>query len=123
MNKIADITVGDLRGLGPLGLEGVSGGGASVVTATLTFVTLLTTTVGIMTIIAVIWLLFKIIIGAISIISSGGDKAKVAEGRNNITFGLTGFVIVISATFIISLIGYIFGVNFLRLSVLIGQFL
>jgi hypothetical protein len=62
-----------------------------------------------MTIIAAIWFTFNLITGAISIITSGGDKVKVTEARSRITMGLVGLVIIIAAMFIIELIGTLIG--------------
>ena len=57
-----------------------------------------------------------ICIGGIQWITAGGDKGKVEQARAKITSGLTGVVIVISAIFIIELVGIIFGVEFLNIT-------
>ena len=67
--------------------------------------------IGIMTIIAVIWAIFSIITGAISIISSGGDKQALESARKRITMGIVGLVIVIAALFLIELVGYLLGLK------------
>jgi hypothetical protein len=67
--------------------------------------------IGVMTIVAIIWAIFTIITGAISIISSGGDSKAVEAARKKITTGIIGLVIVILALIIIELIGYFLGVG------------
>ncbi len=109
MNKLADIPIGNLRGIGPLGLEGESGAAGVPM-----FNRIISMIVGIMTIIAFVWFIFQVIIGAIGIVTSGGDKAKLAEARSKITSGIIGLVIVVSAIFLIDLIGYLIGIDIMR---------
>lgn len=70
--------------------------------------------VAVMTVIAFIWFTIQFFIGAIGIISSGGDKTKAAEARAKITTGIVGLVVVISAIFIISLVGTVLGIDILN---------
>lgn len=72
---------------------------------------IITAAIGILTIVAFIWFAFQVIIGAYSIISAGGDKGKVTEGQKKITNGITGVVVVVSAIFIVRIVGFILGVN------------
>lgn len=91
-----------LRGFGPLGLEkGQEPQGV--------FTKFISSAIGLMTIIAIIWFAFVLIIGAIGIISSGGDKASLETARKRITTGIVGLVVVIAAIFIIDLIGRLIG--------------
>ncbi len=60
-----------------------------------------------------IWL----ILGGIKWITSGGDKAKTEEARNQITAALVGLVIVFSAWAIAQLISVLFGVDFTNLTI------
>lgn len=75
---------------------------------------LITTIVGVLSVIAFIWFTIQFFLGAISIITAGGDKAKMAEARAKITSGIIGLVIVIAAVFIISLIGTVLGIEILN---------
>ena len=95
---------GTIEGFGPLGLEG-----RNPQESTNIFNFFISSTIGLLTIIAAIWFLFVLITGAISIISSGGDKAKVAEARGRITTGLIGLIVVIAGIFILELIGTLIG--------------
>lgn len=99
-------TNGIFEGIGPLGLEN-----RAATEAPTLFNTFISSAIGLMTMIAAIWFIFTLVTGAIGIISSGGDKAKVAEARSRITTGLIGLVILISAVFIVELIGTLIGFN------------
>lgn len=106
MNKLLAIQLGShpFTGIGPLG-NGDPKNAGNVFSATLSKI------IGVMTVIAFIWFTFQVILGAIGIISSGGDKAAVEKARKQITTGIVGVVMVVAAIFIVSLIGTILGVN------------
>lgn len=93
-----------LRGIGPLGLQY-----QSPTTAPSLFNKVLSTTIGIITMVGAIFFIFQIIAGAIAWMSAGGDKGAIEEARKRITNGVVGLVIVISAVFIAQLIGYLIG--------------
>jgi len=123
-NLTADIQIAPqdgFRGFGPLGLEGELPTNADLV-----FTKFINTTIGLMTIIAIIWFIFNFIIGAIGIIKSGGDKEHLETARKKIQYSIYGIVVVVAATFIIKLIGFLIGIpdvlNFVSLfSVLTGN--
>lgn len=105
------------KGFGPLGLEGGED-------APSTFNKFLSSTIGIMTIIAIIWFIFMFISGAIGIIASGGDKAALEAARKKIATGIVGIVVVIAAVFLIDLIGDLIGIpNILNPAELLKQVL
>ena len=105
-NLAADLDFGTLRGIGPLGLEGKPD--ASVAMGV--FSNFISSTIGLITIIAIIWFVFIFIMGAIGIISSGGDKQAMESARKKITSGVIGLVVVIAGMFVIQLIGRIIGI-------------
>ena len=110
MKSLADITIapeGGYKGFGSLGNVTDDGFGK--------FSNFLSMTIGVLTVVAIIWFIFTLITGAISIISSGGDKQALETARKKITTGLIGIVIVIAAVFIIDLVGTIFGIEFLNI--------
>ena len=96
-----EIDFGRQTGFGPLGNPQGSGIG--------TFSTFLSSAIGLMTIIAIIWFIFVFFIGAIGIITSGSDKQGLETSRKKITMGITGLVVTVAAVFIIDLIGVILG--------------
>lgn len=106
MSLLADIPAGELRGFGALGLQGATGFQASLV-----FTTFLTSLVGIMTVIGIIWFVIQFMIGAVGIIGAGGDKGKLTEARSKITSAITGIAVVISGIFFIDVVGYILGIG------------
>lgn len=116
-------SLGWIEGLGPLGsgtrdwseLCGDAGNAACL------FTRFITTAIGVMTVIAIIWFIFTLFLGAIAWISSGGDKAKLQNAQKQITTGLTGLIIVIAAIFLVKIIGIIFGIDILNLTKLIND--
>lgn len=105
---------GGFQGFGPLGTD-LAGEGAGIKM----FSKFISSTIGLMTIIAIVWFIFVLITGAIGWISAGGDKAAVEAARKKITSGLIGLVVVVAAIFIIDLIGYLIGIeNILNLGAL-----
>ena len=105
-NLAAELNFGTLRGFGPLGLEGKPD--ASVAMGV--FSNFISSAIGLITIIAIIWFVFIFIMGAIGIISSGGDKQAMESARKKITSGVIGLVVVIAGMFVIQLIGRIIGI-------------
>lgn len=98
---------GGFRGFGPLGLEGLD----PQIDAPRIFNQLFSTVIGVMTVIAFIWFTIQFILGAIGIMTSGGDKAALESAKKKLTTGIIGLVVVIAAIFLINLIGYILGVE------------
>jgi len=119
---LADLNLGFLQGIGPLGqtqdwseLCGEAGNAVCL------FTKIITNAVGIMTIVAVIWFIFTLLTGAISWLGSGGDKQKLQNAQKQITTGLVGLIVVISAIFLVKIIGVLFGFNILAISNLINN--
>lgn len=99
---------GGFKLFGRLGLEGTDPSAAPLI-----FNQIIAGAIGLISIIAFIWFLFVLITGALAIVTSGGDKQKMAEARARITTGLIGVVVVIAGTFIADLIGQLLGVDIL----------
>ncbi len=123
MNEIIaqkEIPLGSpFQGIGPLGLQGKTAADAPAI-----FNQFISSTIGVMTIIAFVWFIFKLITGAIGIINAGGDKAALETARKNITTGITGLIVVIAGIFIIDLIGTLLGIpNILNPAELLKQVL
>ena len=104
-----EIPLGTLRGIGPLGPENLSG--ASSVTI---FTKVLSTTIGIITVIAGIWFTFLLIAGAIGIMSAGSDKASLENARKRLMNGLIGLIVVVAGIFLVDLFGKIIGLDILN---------
>lgn len=69
--------------------------------------------IAVMTVVAGVWFIFLLMTGAIGIMNAGGDKQALSDAQKKITTGFIGLVVVISALFIASLIGTIFGIQIL----------
>ncbi len=110
MNKLAALIElgpkggGGFQGFGKLGLEGASASESGNI-----FAQLISSTIGVITVVAIIWFTIQLLIGAVSIISSGGDKGKNEQAKAKITSALTGLVVVIAGVFLTNLIGTLLG--------------
>lgn len=72
------------------------------------------TIVGVMTVVAAIWFIFQFITAGYQWISSGGDKTNLQQARDKITNSMIGLIIVVSAWIIIGVIGKIVGLDILN---------
>lgn len=72
---------------------------------------LFTRIVGIMIVIATILFLLYFIWGGIRWLTSGGDKAAVAEARNRLSAAFIGLLIVLAGWLVYSLVRYMFGIQ------------
>jgi hypothetical protein len=95
---------GGFTGFGPLGNI------TSSAEAVNTFTKFISSTIGIMTIIAVIWFVFIFITGAIAWMGAGGDKNALESAKKKITTGIIGLAVTVVAIFIIDLIGKLIGI-------------
>lgn len=91
-----------LNGPGPLGSPGGS--------APSLFNKIISSIVGLITIIAFIYFMFTLITGAIGIITAGGDAGKLEDSRRRLTTGIIGVIVVIAAIFIVDLIATLLGI-------------
>lgn len=106
MEYLAQINIappGGFKGPGDKGLLAAPGTGISL------FAKFLSSTIGLMTIIAIIWFIFTFFIGAIGMISAGSDKQALEGARKKIITGITGLVVTLGAIFVIRLIGFLLG--------------
>jgi len=105
---------GGFKGIGPLGNPTDTG------IDTLT--KFISSVIGLLTIVAIIWFVFTLITGAIAMITAGSDKQALESARKKITTGLIGLVITIAAIFLIDFIGYLIGIpDILDLPTLFGN--
>ncbi|OGM32709.1 hypothetical protein A2803_01490 [Candidatus Woesebacteria bacterium RIFCSPHIGHO2_01_FULL_44_21] len=106
LNTIPVAPPGGFQGRGPLGLEG-----SDPTLAGDTLSNVISTAIGVMTAIAFIWFIFLLLMGALGIMTAGGDKAKVEAARARISNGLIGLVITISVVGILVLVATILGLE------------
>jgi hypothetical protein len=79
------------------------------------FSSLLATILSTMLVGASILFMFYFIMGAISWITSGGDKGKLEEARSSVTNAVVGLVVTFSVFAVISLIDLLFGTSILQI--------
>lgn len=60
---------------------------------------------------AIILTLFFLISGGIDLITGGGEKQKIANSKQKLTFAVIGLVVVLLSLLIVSIIGELFGVK------------
>ncbi len=99
---------GGFKGFGPLGLEGKEAFQADIV-----FTKFLSSTIGLMSIVAIIWFIFLLITGSYGYMTAGGDKAKIEKAQKTITNGIVGLAITVFAIFIVKFIGSLLGIDFI----------
>lgn len=100
------------KGLGPLGDPG-TGVVFNIRSATTKFELALSVTIGVMTIIAVIWFIFLILGAAIQWISAGSDKQAVQNAQKKIGNAIAGLLITTASVMIIVTIGKILGLEYI----------
>lgn len=109
IDKIAQINLFDGQGhygFGPLGLEGKTANDAPTL-----FASFVSSAIGIITLIGIIWFVFIFITGAVGIITSGGDKNSLESAKKKISSGLIGLVVMLFAMLIIGFAGTVFGLK------------
>ena len=97
---------GGFKGFGPLGLEGQE----SYMSDTI-FSKFISTAIGIISIVGILWFIFILILGGIGIMTAGSDKQALENARKRIFNGLVGLIVVVAGLFIIKLVGMILGIE------------
>jgi len=71
---------------------------------------IISTVIGVLTVLAVIWFIIEFVVSGVLLISSAGDQEKTAEAKKRLTQSLMGLVIVFT------IISYIAGIDFLNIA-------
>lgn len=95
----------------------VGTGAPSDVVRDLTIGSVVSTAIKVLVIVAAVLFFFWLVLGGIKWITSGGDKNKTEEARQQITAALVGLVVVFSAWAIAKLIDILFGVDLFNLTI------
>ena len=108
-NLVAE-SLGEIKGFGPLGdptslTEGARG----------LLEKLLSNIIGFMTVGAILWFIVQIVIGGYSLMTAGGDPKGAADARQGITNAVIGLVVVFIALVFISVIGFLMGIDILKI--------
>lgn len=56
-------------------------------------------------------LLVMLILGGFTLLTSAGDAKKLEQGKQQLTFGIVGFLIVVAAYFLVQMVGIMFGLT------------
>lgn len=67
--------------------------------------------IGLLTILAALYFMIQILLAAYTILGSGGQSAKLDEGRNKITYAVIGLAVVVASYAIVGLVSNLFGIN------------
>ena len=92
-------------------------GAPSTTVAELTIGAIVSTAIKILVVVAAVLFFFWLVLGGIKWITSGGDKNKTEEARQQITSALVGLVVVFSAWAIAQLIKILFDVDLFNLTI------
>ncbi|MBP8591026.1 hypothetical protein KBI33_00970 [Candidatus Shapirobacteria bacterium] len=76
---------------------------------------LVSVVIGFFTLVAGLWFLYQLISGGYAYMSAGGNKEKAQTASQKMSQALIGLVIVVLAIFMINLLGYILGIDFLNI--------
>lgn len=111
-NTVHAKTIGTISGSGSLNpnLNTVSESRLSVPS---TFNQMISAILGLLTITGALYFLFQIVFAGYTILSAGGDTAKLSQARSQITFGVLGLTIVVAAYMLIALISGLLGISFI----------
>jgi len=101
---LAQIPLGTFNGIG-----GLSDNPGDIATAGARFESAITILITILTIVAGIWFMIRLLMGAFAWISSQGDKAAIQNARQTIIHAMIGLGITASSFVIINLVGYVLG--------------
>lgn len=108
LKLLAVTPLGDIEGLGFLGSKDTTPFKKATMLGDV-----LSTVIGVLTVVAGLWFIIQFFIGAFSLITAGGDKTATENAQKRLTNSVIGLVIVIAAIFLIDLIGNILGIDIL----------
>ncbi len=102
---IGSQNLGNFEGIGTVGLEGGTGEPVAG------FASLISTFIGLVTIVGAFYFLFALITGAIGIMTSEGEKAAYEQARKKLTVGAIGMAILVAGVFITDFIAWLIGID------------
>lgn len=113
IEKIHAADLGTIMGDGPFGDLGrriglgIGEGGGDIALQSVT--TIVSNIISIMTAVAGIWFLMNFIVGGIGWISAGGDKQKIEQSRDRITYAFIGLLVTVAGVTILAFAGAFLG--------------
>ena len=109
-----DINLGPITGVGRF-QEDVSSPGS-------TAESLISTIVGVLTVVAGLAFLLYFVLGGLTWITAGGEKDKVQKAQKQMTDAAIGLIIVVVAYFIVGVVGTVLGLDILNPAQLLNSF-
>lgn len=110
------LDLGRIIGIGPFGELNPADPSTDAITK---LVTLISNFIGLITIIAGLWFLFKIFFSGFQWINAGGDKQTLQTAQKSLTNAVMGLIIVIAAYTLIGIVGLFLGLDILNIGDLI----
>ena len=110
--NLLQLNLGEIQGTGKF-QTGLSDGATQIES-------LVSTIVGLLTVIAGIAFLIYFLLGAITWITAGGDPQKVQKAQKQMTDALIGLIAVILGYTIASIVGFVLDINILNPAELLG---
>lgn len=85
------------------------------------FTDIVSKTVGVLSVVGILWFVVQFMIGAFQWISAGGDPKQLESARSRIIQSVLGLVIILSVLILTSFIGSIFGFEILNVGKMIND--
>ena len=108
-------TFTQFNGIGPLG--NVSSG----TSAANQFASTISAIIGFLTVIASLWFMIQLILGAFGWISAGGDKQHLDTAKKRITNAVIGLFLVVISFALATIVGAFFGLDILNIGTVISN--
>jgi hypothetical protein len=99
---------------------GALGSVASGVDATNKFANTISKIIGFLTVMAGLWFMVQLLLGAFGWISAGGDKQHLDNAKKRITNAIVGLFLVVVSFAVFAIVGAFFGLDVLHLGTTIG---
>ncbi|OQA93689.1 MAG: hypothetical protein BWY24_00285 [Microgenomates group bacterium ADurb.Bin219] len=106
--------LGRLEGLGPLGENFKNLIGTNITLPLDLLNRIISIGIGLITLFAFLYFILQFFTAALKWITAGGDQKSIEGAQKQITNSLIGLVIVVSAIFIIELVGMVLGIELLN---------
>jgi len=106
--------LGTFNGIGPLGTP------TNGQFAVFRFVETLSIILGFLTVLAGIWFMIQLIIGAFGWISAGGDKQHLETAKKRFSNAIIGLFLVVTSYAVAIIVASFFGIDLLNLGATIG---
>lgn len=103
--QLYDPNTGSLKGFGALGLDNPR----NPLEAPVIFSTFISSVIGLISLIAIIWFIINLLTGAISVLTSAGDKNALENAKKKITNSLIGLLITFFSLFVVNFVGWLIG--------------